>query len=36
VSVLGAVMRPARWVPIGWRRMRASVGPGEAHLEIEF
>jgi hypothetical protein len=35
-AVVGALVRPERWVRVGWSGVRASVGPGEARVEIGF
>lgn len=35
-AAVGALVRPERWVRVGWSGLRASVGPGEARVEIGF
>jgi hypothetical protein len=35
-ALVGVLVRPERWVRVGWTGLRASVGPGEARVEIGF
>jgi hypothetical protein len=35
-AAVGALVRPERWVRVGWSGVRASIGPGAARVEIGF
>ena len=35
-AAVGALVRPERWTRVGWSGVRASIGPGEARVEIGF
>ena len=35
-ALVGTLVRPERWVRVGWSGVRASVGPGEARVDIGF
>lgn len=35
-ALVGVLIRPERWVRVGWTGLRASVGPGEVRVEVGF
>ncbi|HEV2749215.1 MAG TPA: hypothetical protein VGV12_01685 [Gemmatimonadales bacterium] len=35
-ALVGVLVRPERWVRVGWTGLRASVGPGAVRVEIGF
>src|SRR5690348_18171330 len=35
-ALVGVLVRPERWLRVGWTGLRASVGPGGARVEIGF